>query len=159
MPARQDPAPRQVVAWGRSVLVSALAAGLARSSGLEVVQIEATLPAALAALQHGPAHTVLCDLASVPAAYVVALLAAHPQLVVVIVDADAQRAWTMTCRRSPMRTIDDLVAAMTEAPAKADPDVSAHGPPARDCPPPVPPCPTAGSDASSPEAGSGEDSG
>lgn len=141
MPAHQDPVPRQVVAWGRSVLASALVAGLAQRTGLEVVQIDATLPAILGALHRKQAHAVVCDLASVPAACILALLAAHPHLVVVIVDPDADRAMALTCRRPPMRTIDDLVAA------------------ALDWPMPVPPCPTASSEASAPGVRYGEDSG
>jgi hypothetical protein len=155
MPAHQDPAPRQVVAWGRSVLVSAMAAGLAESSGLEVVQTEATLPAALVALQHGAAHAVICDLTTVPAACVVGLLAAHPHLVVVIVNLDAAHAVVLTCRRTPMRTIDDLVAVLTDGAAnRADLAL-----PARDCPPPVPPFPATSSEASSPGDPCDEDSG
>ena len=114
MPGHQEPVPRRVVAWGRSVLASALVAGLAHRTDLEVVQVEATLPAALAALQPTPAHAVVCDLDSVPAASVLILLAVHPNLVVVIVDPNADRAMALTCRRPPMRTIDDLVAALLD---------------------------------------------
>jgi hypothetical protein len=64
------------------------------------------------ALHRKQAHAVVCDLASVPAACILALLAAHPHLLVVIVDPDADRAMALTCRRPPMRTIDDLVAAL-----------------------------------------------
>ena len=112
MPGRHSPPPRRVVAWGTSVLASAIVAGLAQRTGLEVDQVEATLPAALGALRRKQAHAVVCDLASVPAARVLALLAVHPRLVVVIVDPNADRAMALTCRRLPMRTIDDLVAAL-----------------------------------------------
>jgi hypothetical protein len=40
------------------------------------------------------------------------LLAVHPHLVVVFVDPNADRASVSTCRRLPMHTIDDLVAAL-----------------------------------------------
>ena len=114
MPGRQDPEPRRVVAWGSSVLVSALVAGLAQRTGLEVVQIEATVPAALDALQRSQAHTVVCDQASVPAAHVLALLASYPRLVMVIIDPNSDRAMVLICRRPPMRTIDDLVATLLD---------------------------------------------
>jgi DNA-binding NarL/FixJ family response regulator len=114
MPGRKDPAPRRVVAWGRSVLASALVAGLAQKTALDVVQVEATLPAALGALRRKQVHAVVCDLASVPAGCVLTLLAMHPQLEVVIVDPDADHATVLTCRRPPMRTIDDLVAALLD---------------------------------------------
>lgn len=109
MPGRQDLVPRRVVAWGRSVLTSALVAGLAQRTDLEVTQVEATLPAALEELRLERAHAVLCDLASVAAASVLTLLAAHPHLVVVIVDPDADRSLALTCRQPRTRTIDDLV--------------------------------------------------
>jgi hypothetical protein len=114
MPGRQDLVPRRVVAWGRSVLASALVAGLTQRTDLEVMQIEATLPAALRALQHRQAHAVVCDVASVPAAHVLALLAVYPHLAMVIVDPNADRAMALTCRRPPMRTIADLVAALLD---------------------------------------------
>ena len=120
MPGRQDLVPRRVVAWGRSVLASALVAGLAQRTDLEVMQIEATLPAALGALQGRLADAVVCDVASVPAAHVLALLAIHPHLVMVIVDPDADRAMALTCRRPPMRTIDDLVAALSAGSREGD---------------------------------------
>jgi len=156
MQGDQDPAPRQVIAWGRSVLSSALVAGLAQRTGLEVVQIDATLPAVLDALQRRPAHTVVCDLASVPAACILALFAAHPQLLVVIVDPDADRAMALTCRRPPMRTIDDLVAALLDG-ARGGEEL--HGRPAQDWPFPVPLFPSISSETSAPEDRCGEDSG
>jgi hypothetical protein len=114
MAGRQGLPPRRVVAWGRSVLASALVAGLAHRSDLDLVQVEATLPAALGALRRRRAHAVVCDLASVPAAWVLALLEAHPRLTVVIVDPNADRALTLTCRRPRMRTIDDLVTVLLD---------------------------------------------
>jgi len=102
------------VVWGTSVLVSALAAGLATRNDLGVVQVEATLEAALGALEDDPAHAVVCDLASVPAAWVLSLLEMHPRLTVVIVDAKADRGMALTCRPCSMRTLDDLLAAVTE---------------------------------------------
>jgi hypothetical protein len=112
MPGREDPVPRRVVAWGTSVLTSSLVAGLAQRTGLEVEQVEATLRAAHDALRRRQAQAVVCDLTSVPAACVLTLLAVHPHLVVVIVDPNADRASVLTCRRPPMHTIDDLVAAL-----------------------------------------------
>lgn len=112
MAGRQDPAPRQVMAWGTSVLASAMVAGLGRRPGLELRQVEPTLPAAIAALGRWRTHAVVCDLASVPAGCILALLETHPHLTVVIVDPDAERALVLTCRRPRMRTIDDLVAAL-----------------------------------------------
>lgn len=112
MAARQDRSARRVLAWGRSVLTSALVAGLAREPGLEWVQVEATLPAALGELRHRRAHAAVCDLLSVSAACVLRLLEAHPTMTVVIVDPDADHALVVTCRRSRMRTVDDLVAVL-----------------------------------------------
>lgn len=112
MTGRQDAARRKVVAWGRSVLASALVAGLAHRSDLDLQQVEATLPAVLGALRRKRAHAVVCDLASVPAACVLSLLEAHPRLTVVIVDPNAERALVLTCRRPRMRTVDDLVAVL-----------------------------------------------
>jgi hypothetical protein len=114
MASRRSPPPRRVVAWGRSVLASALVAGLAHRTDLDLVQVEATLPAALGALRRRGAHAVVCDLASVSAACVLALLEAHPRLSVVIVDPNAERALVLTCRRPRMRTVDDLVAVLVE---------------------------------------------
>jgi hypothetical protein len=114
MPRRTDRAPRRVVAWGTSVLASALVAGLSQRAGLDVDQIEATLPAALDALRRKQAHAVVCDLASVPATCILALLAAQPQLVVVMIDPNADDALVVTSRRPPMRTIDDLVATLMD---------------------------------------------
>ena len=115
MSHRQGLPPRRVVAWGTSVLASALAAGLAARSGLELEQVEATLPAALAALQRRAAHAVVvCDPVSVPAAYVLRLLEAHPRLTVVIVNPDAGRAQVLTCRQVRMRTVDDLAAVLLD---------------------------------------------
>ena len=154
MPGHLDPVPQRVVARGRSVLAAALVAGLAPRPGLEVVQVDATLPAVLDALRLRRAHAVVCDLASVPAACVLALLAARPDLLVVIVDPDADRAMAWACRRPPMRTIDDLVAALLVGGGDLDPCGQAP-----DWPADVPPCPATSSGASSPEVGSGEDSG
>ena len=164
MPGRQDPEPRRVVTWGRSVLASALVAGLAQRPDLEVVQIEATVPAALDTLQRRQAHAVVCDQASVPAAHVLALLAIYPHLVVVIVDPNADRAMVLTGRRPPMRTIDDLVATLLEnalegeelAPGAILPPRSRL---AEGCPPPVPPITTTSPETSAEEDPCGEDSG
>lgn len=114
MPGRLDTARRRVVAWGRSVLASALVAGLATRSEFDLVQVEATLPAALGALRRKRAHAVVCDLVSVPAACVLSLLEAHPRLTVVIVDPNADRGLVLTCRRPRMRTVGDLVAALRD---------------------------------------------
>jgi hypothetical protein len=103
-----------VVAWGTSVLASALVAGLAERTEFDVVQVEATLPAALAAVRRRRTHAVVCDLASVPAAEVLALLERHAHLRVVIVDPNADRGLALTGRRPVMRTLDDLVAALLE---------------------------------------------
>jgi hypothetical protein len=119
MTGRQGTARRRVVAWGRSVLASALVAGLAHRTDLDLVQVEATLPAALGALRRKRAHAVVCDLASVPAACVLSLLEAHPRLRVVIVDPNAERALVLTCRRPRMRTVDDLVAVLVEGGSEA----------------------------------------
>jgi hypothetical protein len=155
MPGHLDLVPRRVVAWGRSVLASALAAGIAPRAGLEVGQVDATLPAVLAALERRRAHAVICDLASVSAACVLALLEAHPDLMVLIVDPDGDRALALTCRRPPMRTIDDLVAALAGG-GGGDLDQGAQ---ALDCPEPVPRPPTPSPGSSSREGGRGEDSG
>jgi hypothetical protein len=112
MTGRQDAPRRRVVAWGTSVLASALVAGLAQSSGLEMVQVEATLPAAFGALRRRRAHAVVCDLLSVPASRVLTLLEAYPRLTVVVVDPNADHALVLTCRRPRMRTVDDLAAAL-----------------------------------------------
>jgi hypothetical protein len=104
----------RVVAWGRTVLASALLAGLATRTEFDLVQVEATLPAALGALRRKRAHAVVCDLVSVPAACVLSLLQAHPRLTVVIVDPDAERGMVLTCRRPRMRTVGDLVAALQD---------------------------------------------
>lgn len=112
MASRRSPPQRRVVAWGTSVLASALVAGLAHRTDLDLRQVEATLPAALGAVRRRRAHAVVCDLASVPAAAVLALLEAHPQLLMVIVDPNAERALVLTCRQPHMRTIDDLAAAL-----------------------------------------------
>ena len=120
MAGHQDPVPRRVVAWGTSVLASALAAGLGQRPGLELLQVEATLPAALGALHRGRAHAVVCDLVSVPAACVLSLLEAHPGVTVVIVDPDAKRGLVLTCRRPRMRTVDDLVAALVDGAGRGD---------------------------------------
>jgi hypothetical protein len=104
----------RVVAWGRTVLASALLAGLATRTEFDLVQVEATLPAALGALRRRRAHAVVCDLVSVPAACVLSLLQAHPRLTVVIVDPDAERGMVLTCRRPRMRTVGDLVAALQD---------------------------------------------
>jgi hypothetical protein len=141
MPGHLDLVPRRVVAWGRSVLASALAAGIAPRAGL--------------ALERRRAHAVICDLASVSAACVLALLEAHPDLMVLIVDPDGDRALALTCRRPPMRTIDDLVAALAGG-GGGDLDQGAQ---ALDCPEPVPRPPTPSPGSSSREGGRGEDSG
>jgi hypothetical protein len=120
MPGHEGPAPRRVVTWGTSVLTSALAAGLAHRTNLDVEQVEATLPAAHDALRRKQAHAVVCDLASVPAAGVLNLLAVHPHLVMVIVDPDAARALVLTCRQAPTRTIDDLAAALQNGDSVSD---------------------------------------
>jgi hypothetical protein len=120
MAGRQGLPPRRVVAWGRSVLASALVAGLATRTGLALVQVEPTLPAALGALRRKRAHAVVCDLTSVSAACVLSLLEAHPRLTVVIVDPNAERALVLTCRRPRMRTVDDLVAALMDGTGVAD---------------------------------------
>ena len=164
MAGRQDPEPRRVVAWGRSVLVSALFAGLAHRPGLEVAQVEATLPAALDALQRRRAHAVVCDLATVPAACVLALLAAQAHLAVVIVDSDADLGMVLSCRQTPMQTMDDLVAALLEGADGGEdvapsPIASPRGRLALDCPPPVPHLPTTSPETSAPEVGCVEDSG
>ncbi|MBW6456460.1 MAG: hypothetical protein K0A98_11320 [Trueperaceae bacterium] len=112
MTGRQGTPRRRVVAWGRSVLASALVAGLAHRTDLDLVQVEATLPAALGALRRRPTHAVVCDLASVSPACVLALLEAHPRLTVVIVDPNAERALVLTCGRPRMRTVGDLVAVL-----------------------------------------------
>lgn len=112
MAGRQGPPPRRVVAWGTSVLSSALVAGLAQRSDLDVVQVEATLPAALEALARATAQYVMCDLDAVPAACVLRLLEAHPEVAVVIVDLHADRGLVLSCRRPRMRTLDDLVAVL-----------------------------------------------
>jgi hypothetical protein len=104
----------RVVAWGRTVLASALLAGLATRTEFDLVQVEATLPAALGALRRRRTHAVVCDLVSVPAACVLSLLQAHPRLTVVIVDPDAERGMVLTCRRPRMRTVGDLVAALQD---------------------------------------------
>jgi hypothetical protein len=114
MPGRELPPRWRVVAWGRSVLASALVAGLATRTDLDVVQVEAALPAALEELRLRQAHAVLCDLASVPAACVLTLLAAHPHLVVVIIDTDADYSLALTCRQPRTRTVDDLVTALID---------------------------------------------
>jgi hypothetical protein len=150
-----DPVPQRVVAWGRSVLASALVAGIAPRTRLDVVQVDATLPAVLAALELRRAHAVVCDLATVPAACILALLDAHPDLMVLIVDPDAARALALTCRRPPMRTIDDLVAALLGG---GDGGLDQGGQ-ALACPPPVPRPPTPSPGSSSREGGRGEDSG
>jgi len=95
-------------------LASALVAGLATRSEFDLVQVEATLPAALGALRRKRAHAVVCDLVSVPAACVLSLLEAHPRLTVVIVDPNADRGLVLTCRRPRMRTVGDLVAALRD---------------------------------------------
>lgn len=120
MPVRTDRAPRRVVAWGTSVLASVLVAGLSQKASLDVVQVEATLPAALDALRRKQAHAVVCDLASVPATCVLALLAAQPHLVVVIVDPNADDALVVTGRRCPMRTLDDLAATLLNGARERD---------------------------------------
>jgi hypothetical protein len=120
MPGRQGPVRLRVVAWGRSVLASALLAGLATRTEFDLMQVEATLPAALGALRRKRAHAVVCDLVSVPAAWVVSLLEAHPRLTVVIVDPDADRGLVLTCRRPRMRTVTDLVAALHEGAGGGD---------------------------------------
>ena len=114
MQGRQCSTRLRVVAWGRSVLASALVAGLATRTEFDLVQVEATLPAALGALRNRRAHAVVCDLGTVPAACVLALFEAHTQLLVVIVDPDADHAMALTCRRTPMRTMDDLVVALLD---------------------------------------------
>jgi hypothetical protein len=96
------------------VLASALVAGLAHRTDLDLLQVEATLPAALEALRGKRAHVVVCDLASVPAASILALLEAQPQLVVMIVDPDVERGLALTGRRLRLRTIDDLVTALLD---------------------------------------------
>ena len=108
------------MAWGRSVLASALVAGLAHRTDLDVLQVDATLPAALDALRGRWARVVVCDLASVPAASIVALLEVQPHLVVVIVDPDAERGLALTGRRLRLRTIDDLVTVLVDGVALAD---------------------------------------
>jgi len=120
MRGRQGPERRRVVAWGTSVLASALVAGLGHRTDLDLVQVEATLPAALAVLGGGAAHAVVCDLTSVSASCVLHLLAEQPQLVVVIVDPDGDRGLLLTCRRPRLRTIDDLIAVLLEGDAGGD---------------------------------------
>jgi uncharacterized protein (DUF2336 family) len=112
MAGRQGPARRRVVAWGTSVLASALVAAVGKREDLDLTQVEATLPAALAALGGGAVHAVVCDLASVPAACVLQLLAEQPQLIVVIVEPDGGRGLVLSCRRPRLLTIDDLVAVL-----------------------------------------------
>jgi hypothetical protein len=114
MPGQPCSTPPGVVVWGRSVLASALVAGLEARTGFDLEQVDATLPAVLSALRTGRTQAVVCDLDSVPAARLVALLAERSQLSVVIVDPDADHAIVLTSRRAPMRTIDDLVAAMLD---------------------------------------------
>jgi hypothetical protein len=126
MPGRKHRVPLRVVAWGTSVLASALVAGLAPRTDLDVEQIEATLPAALAALQRKRAHAVVCDQASVPAATVLTLLALHPHLVIVIIDPNADQALTLRSRRHPMRTIDDLVTALSDGARGRDGQAPTH---------------------------------
>jgi hypothetical protein len=126
MPGRKHRAPLRVVAWGTSVLASALVAGLAPRTDLDVEQIEATLPAALAALRRKRAHAVVCDQASVPAAHVLTLLAMHPHLAIVIIDPNADHALTLRGRRHPMRTIDDLVTALSNGARERDDQAPTH---------------------------------
>lgn len=102
------------------MLASAVVAGLADRPELALVQVEATLPAALGALRRGRTHAVVCDLVSVPAAWVLALLEAHPRLTVVIVDPNADHGLAVTCRRPRMRTIDDLVAVLLDGEGGGD---------------------------------------
>jgi len=112
MPGQPRATPPKVVVWGRSVLASALVAGLEARAGFDLEQVDATLTAVLSALRAGRTQAVVCDLDSVSTASVVALLAVRSQLPVVIVDPDADHAIVLASRRAPMRTIDDLVAAM-----------------------------------------------
>jgi len=114
MPGRTRPRRRRVLAWGTSLLASARVAGLTRRTHLDVVQVEATSEAAASALGLQPVDAVVCDLASVSAASVLTVLEAHPHLIVVIVDPAADHGLVLTGRRAPMRTIDDLVAALLD---------------------------------------------
>ena len=125
MKGRQDRARTRVVAWGTSVLTSALVAGLAKRPQLEVVQVETSLAAGLDAVRSRPTHAVVCDLASVPADEILALLAAHPHLRVVIVLPNADRGLALRCARPLVRTIDDLVAALAEGELQEDVPVAA----------------------------------
>lgn len=123
MAGRPDRARRRVVAWGTSVLISALVAGLVERGDLDVVQVEATLPAALCAVRVRRTHAVVCDVASVPATDVLALLASHPRLRVVVVLPNDDRGIALSCERPTLRTIDDLVAILLDG--ASDDDVPA----------------------------------
>jgi hypothetical protein len=114
MARRQGLPPRRVMAWGRSVLASALVAGLATRTGLELMQVEGTVPAALDVLRRRRPHAVVCDLASVPAAGIVDLLEASPSLMVVVVNPDAERGLVLTGHQLRLRTIDDLVTVLLD---------------------------------------------
>ncbi len=107
---------RRVVLLGNSVVASSLASTLRNRPELDIHQLDAAAPEALARLRDAhPDAIILCELATAPSDLIFLLLGEYPGLLVIGVDVDGDRMIVLCGRQASLRTEDDLLEAIREA--------------------------------------------
>jgi hypothetical protein len=111
---------RRVIACGRTVLTSALAASLTARPDLRLVEADVVTPEGVSALADLHPDAVVCDLRTVPPDLVLALLRACPGVLVVAVELDSGHGLAVSSRWPRITTVTDLLGVLAAHAAAGD---------------------------------------
>jgi hypothetical protein len=111
---------RTVVLYGRSLVVTGLAACLADRPHLTLHHLDATTPDLALQIRMLAPDVLVFDLAAAHPDYAIALLREHPRLLLIGVDVVHARTLVLSGQQTEALTIDDLEHVIAPRPAQED---------------------------------------
>ena len=108
---------RTVVLYGKSLVMTSLAASLARRPRLILHQLDASTPDLAHQIRSRMPDVLVFDLATAHPGYAIALLREHPRLLLIGVDMQHAQALVLSGQQYQALTIDDLALVIETEPA------------------------------------------